>query len=132
MCGVLRDIHKVGKKYRRELRTSLIRCPFTCGKIIILQGVFMGDATTYLSFIATLFGVIGSMTAAISWISKKNEERMGRAIKDALSPLTHQMETLNNNLCESKEDRRKIHEELEEHEDKLFDHDKRISLLEKP
>ena len=98
----------------------------------------MSDATTYLSFIATLFGVIGSMTAAISWISKKNEERMGRAIKEALSPLTHQMETLNNNLSESKDDRQKIHEELEEHEERLdghdknfYDHDKRISFLER-
>lgn len=91
----------------------------------------MGDTTTYLSFIATLFGVIGSMTAAISWISKKNEERMGRAIREALSPLTHQMETLNNNLGESKEDRQKIHEELEEHDERLDNHETRITVLEK-
>ena len=62
--------------------------------------------TTYLSFIATLFG-IASMTCSNILDIEKNEERMGRAIKELYPHLRIEMETLNNNLCESKEDRQK-------------------------
>jgi len=44
----------------------------------------MVEIGTWLSLVATSFGIIGAMAGAISWLSKKSEDRMGRAIKDAL------------------------------------------------
>jgi len=90
----------------------------------------MVEIGTWLSLVATAFGIIGAMAGAISWLSKKSEDRMGRAIKDALTPLTNQISNLNNNLNESKEDRKNIHLELEEHDDCIKNHDKRITVLE--
>jgi len=91
----------------------------------------MGDLGLWLGIIATIMGIIGSMAAAVTWVSQKNEERMGNAIKDALTPLTYELRDLNNNLNDSKEDRKNMHIILDEHDDSLKEHDKRISILER-
>jgi len=90
----------------------------------------MGEIGVWLGVIATAIGIIGSMAGAVAWVSQKNEKRMGNAIKDALTPLTYELRDLNNNLNDSKEDRKNMHIILDEHDDKLQDHEKRIYRLE--
>lgn len=64
-------------------------------------------------------------------LERKLLEKNARDLKETLDPLTYQIKTLNENLKESQEDRKNIHIELEEHEDRLHNHDKRITVLER-
>lgn len=64
-------------------------------------------------------------------LERKVLEKNARDLKETLDPLTYQIKTLNENLKESQEDRKNIHIELEEHEDRLHSHDKRITVLER-
>jgi len=64
-------------------------------------------------------------------LERKLLEKNARDLKETLNPLTYQIKTLNENLKESKEDRKNIHIELGEHEDRLHNHDKRITVLER-
>lgn len=100
--------------------------------------------------IGSMVAVLGAAGSFLIWLYKilvqrpdqRNQEETTKALIEAqkkqadhlektLMPLTYQIKSLNENLNESKKDREAIHEELEEHEEQLIDHDKRISILER-
>lgn len=104
----------------------------------------------WIDFIIKTGSVIGSISVIIAFVgkwlitfykktvtepmqenSKELQEGYTNAINASITPLTHSIELLNHNLQESRQDRENIHGVLDEHEDTLIDHDKRISFLER-
>ena len=63
-------------------------------------------------------------------LERKVSEKNSRDLRETIVPLTYQIRTLNDNLKESQEDRKNIHAELEEHDDRIHNHENRITILE--
>lgn len=84
----------------------------------------------------------GALGAVLAWIYKKiisepsdrahekiQMEYM-RVMTETITPLTYEIKKLNDTLNDSKKDREKIHEELDEHGKLLSEHELRITVLE--
>ena len=97
-----------------------------------------GLATGLTSIITTLT-IIGG---ALIWIYKKlvsdPDKRMAKeiqqentqALKQSIEPLTRSIELLNRNLADSARDTQELTFKMGEHGKELYDHDKRITVLE--
>src|SRR5690625_4396192 len=99
--------------------------------------------------LASLFAVIGGAGSFLIWLYKHLVQKPDQKIRkestdriiasekanrvhleNTLQPLSFEIKMLNQYLDESMKDRENIHSKLDEHEEQLIDHDKRISHLE--
>lgn len=99
---------------------------------IIKAGSVVGSISVIFTFVGKwlIKFYTKTVTEPMQENSKKLQEEYTQAIESSIAPLTHAIELLNHNLQDSQRDRIGIHGRLDEHEDVLTDHDKRISFLE--
>lgn len=97
------------------------------------------------TYILELAGVVAALTTiggSLIWLYKKLvsepdqrvakevQENNTRDLKDAVAPLTHSINLLNNLLEESQSDRKTLHAKDDEQDIVLYDHEKRIAVME--
>lgn len=84
-----------------------------------------------LQLISIVISIGGSVFGAVVYINKYQNERLERAIKQANDPLTYEIKTLNAFLSDNKEDHKVIHEQLDDLDCRVDDHELRITIIEK-
>lgn len=89
------------------------------------------DAGNIISLITGVLGVAGAIGGIVTWLSTQNNKRIADSITKALTPLTYEMKSLNSHLEVNIIEHKEFKGMLDEHDDRLNDHDKRIYLLEK-
>jgi len=89
------------------------------------------EAQDILNMIIAIFGIAGTIGGVVTRISVKNSNRIAENITKAITPLSYEIRTLNAHLENNNLEHKDFKEQLEEHEDCLHDHDKRIYVLEK-
>lgn len=89
------------------------------------------DAQNILNIVATVLGISGIIGGFITRQSLKLNNKIADSIKESLTPITYEIRTLNSHLDTNKEDHKEFKIQLEDHEECLYDHDKRITVLEK-
>lgn len=89
------------------------------------------DAGNIISLITGVFGIAGTIGGIVTWLSTQNNKRIADSITKAITPLTYEMKTLNSHLEVNSVEHKEFKEKMEEHDDCLHDHDKRITVLEK-
>jgi len=85
----------------------------------------------FLQLISIIISIGGSVFGAVVYINKYQNDRLERAIKQALSPVTYQIQSLNTFLADNKEDHHEIHLQLDELDKFVDKHEIRITVLEK-
>lgn len=88
------------------------------------------DANTAIGLITGVFGIMGAVGGFITWLNSQSNKRIADSITRALSPLTYEIKALNTHLEANNVEHKEFKGLLDEHEDCLHDHDKRITILE--
>ena len=89
------------------------------------------DTQNILNIVATVLGISGIIGGFITRQSLKLNNKIADSIKESLTPITYEIRTLNSHLDTNKEDHKEFKIQIEDHEECLHDHDKRITVLEK-
>ena len=89
------------------------------------------DVSLIIGLITSVLGIMGIVGGFITWLNSQSNKRIANSITAALSPLTYEIKTLNSHLEVNSIEHKEFSKMLEEHEDGLHDHDKRITVLEK-
>lgn len=89
------------------------------------------EAQDILNMIIAILGIAGTIGGVVTRISVKNSNQIAENITKALTPISYEIRTLNSHLDNNKVEHKEFKVQLEEHEDCLHDHDKRITVLEK-
>lgn len=84
-----------------------------------------------LQLISIVISIGGSVFGAVVYINKYQNERLEKAIKQATSPLTWEIKSLNTFLADNKEDHKVIHDQLDALDKCVDDHELRITIIEK-
>lgn len=88
------------------------------------------DASTIIGLITGIFAIMGAVGGFITWLNSQSNKKIASSITAALSPLTFEIKTLNSHLEANGVEHKEFKGVLQEHEECLHDHDKRISILE--
>lgn len=89
------------------------------------------EAGTILGLIAGVLGIMGTIGGFITWLNAQSNKKIANSITAALSPLTYEIKTLNSHLEANSIEHKEFKEVLQEHEDSIHEHDKRITVLER-
>lgn len=89
------------------------------------------EAQDILNMIIAVLGIAGTIGGFVTRLAVKNSKHIAENITKAITPLSHEIRMLNAHLENNNKEHKEFKEQLEEHEDCLHDHDKRIYVLEK-
>lgn len=89
------------------------------------------DFGTIVGIIGGVLGIAGTLGGVVGWLVDKSNKRIADSITQAIIPLTYEMKALNTHLEANNVEHKGFREMLEDHEDCIHDHDKRITILEK-
>ena len=89
------------------------------------------EAQDVLNMVATILGIAGIIGGFITKQSLKLNKKIADSLKESLTPIAYEIKALNTHLDTNKEDHKEFKIQLEDHEECLHDHDKRITVLEK-
>jgi len=88
------------------------------------------DVGLIIGLITGVLGIMGAIGGFITWLNSQSNKRIANSITAALSPLTYEIKTLNSHLEVNSIEHKEFKEILQEHEDNIHNHDKRITVLE--
>jgi len=83
-----------------------------------------------MGLITSALGIMGVVGGFITWLNSQSNKKIANSITAALSPLTYEIKTLNSHLEVNSIEHKEFKETLQEHEDSIHEHDKRIAVLE--
>lgn len=88
------------------------------------------DAGNVISLITGVFGIAGAVGGFVTWLNSRSNKRIAESITKALTPLIYEIKALNTHLEANNVEHKEFKGVLEQHEECLHDHDKRIAILE--
>lgn len=88
------------------------------------------DVSTIIGLITGIITIMGAIGGFITWLNSQSNKKIASSITAALSPLIYEIKALNTHLEANGEEHKEFKGILEEHEECLHDHDKRITILE--